>query len=188
MKQIMGIFLSILLVTCITNCGGEETGKEQTKSLSHSPGAELLADMMLSEKPEGVIPLRDALATEQYGQEIVVSGKVGEITPRYAAFRLYDSSLQDCNREDKHCPTPWDYCCEPPDRVQKGSVFVEFKDTQGKVIKADILNYRDIYYLANVDVKGQLSKDETGNVRLVATGIHIAQKTPLDVALYERKN
>ncbi len=188
MKQIPRIFLSTLLVICINGCGGDETGDQQAKPVSHSPGANLIADMILTERPEGAVPLREALEAEKYGREIIVSGKIGEITPRYAAFRMYDSSLQDCNREEDPCRTPWDYCCEPLDRIEAGSVFVEFKNQQGKVIKADISNYQDIFHLAKVDVKGELRKDKTGNVMLSATGIHVTEKTPLDIAHYERKD
>jgi hypothetical protein len=183
MKQIA----VLLLIVCISSCSGDSKDGQQTDSTARTSNENLFAGMVLAEKPDGAIPLREALAEGTFDQEVVVSGKVGEITPGYAAFRLFDYSLQDCNREGDHCKTPWDYCCESSDRIRDGSVFVEFKDDRERMIKADIINFRDIYHLAKVDVKGLLSRDESGNIFLTATGIHVHEKSPLDVAHYERR-
>lgn len=64
-------------------------------------------------------------------------------------------------------------------------MLVEFEDEQGKVIRQEILNYKDLYHMAGVIVTGKMVADESGNRSLKARGYFIESKTKLDVAKTE---
>ncbi len=63
---------------------------------------------------------------------------------------------------------------------------MEFKDEAGKVIRQDIVKYRDLYHMARVIVVGKLRADGGGNRFLEASGFFIEAKTQLDVEKTER--
>ncbi len=100
------------------------------------------------------------------GDEVVVAGRVKDVTRGFAAFKLIDASLKWCAL-DEGCPTPWDYCCTDPELVRAGTIAVELHDARGAPVAAEDSGVRPLDYVV---VKGRLQATESGGVFLVADG------------------
>jgi hypothetical protein len=99
--------------------------------------------------------------------DVVVVGRVREITKGLAAFTLVDLSQQYCGQtEMEGCPTPWDYCCTPNEQLARHMIGVSVR-TGADVVLADLT--RDLRNLDVVAVRGRLVK-EKDEVFLHATG------------------
>ncbi|MBL9089157.1 MAG: hypothetical protein JNM10_18605 [Planctomycetia bacterium] len=99
--------------------------------------------------------------------DVVVVGRVREITKGLAAFTLVDLSQQYCGQtEMEGCPTPWDYCCTPKEELARNMIGVSVR-AGDDVALGDVA--RDLRNLDVVAVRGRLvkAKDE---VFLHATG------------------
>ncbi len=118
----------------------------------------------------GVIEARDKAGVTD---EIVVVGRVGDFVDSRGQFNLTDLSFLPCNqREGDSCRTPWDFCCEPPDELAAGTVVVEFRD--GKSLEtARLEDFHGFDHLKEVVVAGHAERDESGNVTIVARGVHV---------------
>lgn len=154
--------LSLSLLILLAACGQPESKTVPTTSnatnallLDLDPGE---ATTVIQAKSNG--PSKD----------IVVEGRIFDITKGFALMRMMDLSLDYCgelNKESK-CPTPWDFCCDNPDDVKASSVLVKAVDPSGETIEADSL--ANLRLLDKIKVKGELIKDEHGNLVLIATG------------------
>ena len=86
--------------------------------------------------------------------------------------QLVDHTLPDCTAlgGDDHCKTPWDYCCQSPEDMARGSATVEFHSGD-KPIAGTAQGFHGIDHLSEVVVAGTLEIDEHGNLRVVATSV-----------------
>jgi hypothetical protein len=153
-----------LLVLVIAACGGDkEPASPETKPAAKSP------DLLLTSDPGDALTVAEARdAAPREG--VAVIGRVATIVDGLAAFQLVDESLEYCgqvNKEDK-CGTPWDYCCYQAEERAAHTAVVEVRGADGEVLDMDALP--GLRLLDLVVVKGDLIKDEQGNVTVVATG------------------
>ena len=131
----------------------------------------------LAAEPAGAVSVLAAMAAAPK-DDVVVVGRVREITPGLAAFTLTDDSLDYCGRtEMEGCEKPWDYCCHPSDEIAKNTVAVLVKDGKGDPVAAARLP--ELRNLDLVVVKGRLVKDKAGNVELEATGWYRKERPTL---------
>ena len=101
-----------------------ETPETQTYSPSD------LEPYLINSKPEGALPVAEAIKKAKPGEPIVVKGQIAAaMTPfseNYASFVIGDEALLYCNEMgDDHCPTPWDACCEDLDKVKTSRASVQ---------------------------------------------------------------
>jgi hypothetical protein len=124
-----------------------------------------------------VIDLKNAAKD---GDEIVVVGRIGGSVKPFtgrAAFTIVDVKFKPCNEiEGDNCPTPWDYCCDPPDALAKGTVLIKLVEASGKTRPEDAKQLLDVKELQTVVVKGLARRDEGKSISVVATGIFIKKK------------
>lgn len=119
----------------------------------------------------------EVVASAKDGDQVVVTGRVGGahkvFVDDYAAFTIVDAKLAACNaNETDECKTPWDYCCESPDTMAANALSVELV-TDGKLLKANPRGFHGLDLLKTVVVQGKVAKDEAGNVRVLASGLHL---------------
>ena len=166
------IYLSLSLLTVLAACGDKPetpaatapTGGVSTLTLASDPGA---ATTVLKAKEDG--PKKD----------IVVEGRVYDLTKDWAMMKVMDVSMDYCGEENKEekCPTPWDYCCDTPDDIQANSLLVKAVDAKGETLEAPSMP--GMRLVDKVKITGELIQDEHGNFVLLAKGIFQVERPKL---------
>jgi hypothetical protein len=88
-------------------------------------------------------------------------------------FMLSDLELQMCTAEGDSCETPWDACCESPDKIVAHAITVQVKDGSGQIIKEDLRGFAGIDRLAKVTVRGTIAEHNDQVLVLDATSIYV---------------
>lgn len=180
MKTITHLFLLCLPLAFLTACGPKkDTASTAIGSDNPAPANALL----LAAAPADYVSLNEGMAAANTGETLVVYGRIGgtlkPLTEGFAGFVLADESLQFCDEmgKDGHCTTPWDACCEDPDKIAASRAFVQFNDASGDPLQ---LNLRQLGVAENaqVVVKGTLSPESTpGNPIILAEAMAILPKS-----------
>lgn len=156
-------------LTVLPSCSpAEEPGSKPAATTAALPGSYWLAAA-----PAGALDIKQARQSGKDGAEIVVVGRVGDLLAKRAQFKLVDRSFVPCNeRPEDECKTPWDYCCEDPTDLAKGTIVIECRDGD-QLRKVTAKGFHGLDHLKEVVVKGRVIKDSAGNVILVAAGMHV---------------
>lgn len=172
---------SVVLVGCTrTTDPSSPKGNGSDAKVDPKAADEAKAKYLLASEPAGAKNLIDVKKAAKDGDEVVVVGRIGgsenPFTGR-AAFTIVDVKFKPCNEiEGDNCPTPWDYCCDPPDELAKGTVLVKLVGADGKTLPDDAKQLLDVKELQTVVVKGQTRRDESNSISVVASGIFIKKK------------
>jgi hypothetical protein len=161
-----------LLALVLAGCGSNQTGSSFGDA---SPDG---SKYLLSAEPAGAQDVKALLVSAQDGDDVVVVGRVGgEQNPwidGLAAFSIADLSLTPCNQiEGDNCPVPWDYCCESD--LAANRTLVKIVDEGGNVVASGAKELLQIQELQTVVVQGKASRDDNGNVSVLATGVFVRQ-------------
>lgn len=154
----------------LTGCGDRDAA--QATAVAVAP-----PDYILSTAPTGAVPLREALAAAT-GTPVVVEGRIGgTVSPfaeGYVAFLLADEGLVFCDEmgDDGHCATPWDACCEDPDKVAAARILVQVTDANGLAIEGNPQADAGLAPNDTVQVIGYFADAAGGQRVLVAEGIY----------------
>jgi hypothetical protein len=120
---------------------------------------------------EGAVDVVDVRATGVDGADVVLRGTLQDFG-EYATFRLVEDSLRDCSESGDSCRTPWDYCCEDPDKLRTLTVNVEFLDGEFPA-QWSLEGQHGLTRLTEVAVAGVLRVDDQGNLRLEANKLSL---------------
>jgi hypothetical protein len=159
----------------LAGCGQEsETITEEAEAMAASH-----SDWLSESRPESSMTLAMAIQEQKEDVTITVEGRIGgmrePITRGLGAFVLADEAIWFCDEgEEDHCPTPWDACCEDPDKVRALTALVEFKDGEGYPLMIDLEKQLGLQANQTVAVTGVLSTDPNGNRTITAQSIWIA--------------
>jgi hypothetical protein len=123
---------------------------------------------------KSVLELRSA---GKSGDEVVVRGRAKDFVGGLAAFTLVDSSMRACDEEGPmpDCETPWDFCCDPIDEVNKATTSVEIRDASG-VVKQGAQGFAGLDHLDTVVAAGKLERDERGNMTVIAKSFSVEKR------------
>lgn len=134
--------LRLILLACgilvLAGCGGnDETQTASADADEPSPVP------ILAVEPEGAESVKAAMQYIGDGGQLALYGRVGgvlePVTEGYAVFILADEELVFCDEMgEDHCATPWDACCEDPEKVQSARILVQFSDEQGLPVAFDL--------------------------------------------------
>ncbi|MEX0325814.1 MAG: hypothetical protein AB3N33_06980 [Puniceicoccaceae bacterium] len=170
--------LSIAMLLLLSGCGpkGESVESAVVEVAPASPaGSFLLADI-----PPDAKDLLEGLASAAPEEPILVKGRVGgtlePLSSEFAGFVLSDEVIVFCDEmgKDGHCPTPWDACCEDPEKISASRAFVQFVNTEGFPLQVNLKEAIGLQENDAVIVKGYLSPDSTPDNRIIiAQGIAI---------------
>ena len=121
----------------------------------------------------GAVDVVDVRSSGVDGANVVLRGTLQDFG-EYATFRLVEDSLHDCTEsgEEDHCRTPWDYCCEDPDKLRTLTVNVEFLDGEFPA-QWRLEGQHGLERLTEVAVAGVLRVDDKGNLRLEANKLSL---------------
>jgi hypothetical protein len=164
--------LAACLSVSLAGCGSTGTGTPDGGSSVEG------SKYLLSSEPSGAQDVKAILESAQDGDEITVVGRVGgDANPwidGLAAFNIADLSLTPCNEiEGDACPQPWDYCCAPD--LPANRTLVKIVDGSGNVVASGAKELLRLEELQTVVVHGTASRDEAGNVSVLATGVFVRE-------------
>jgi len=163
----------IIFALAAAGCSGN---KEGPPPQGDSGGAD--QKFLLAQEPPGARGVIDTRKATKDGDDVVVVGRIGGDKKPWvdgrAAFVIVDTAFKPCNeRGDDDCPTPWDYCCDPPDELRKGMATVKFVDEQGKTVPTDARRLLGVKELDTVVVKGKAKRDGDGNLTVLAEALFV---------------
>lgn len=160
------LLATTLFLAFLAGCGAPDAGPSPAPS---SPSWRLAAD------PGAAVDVAAARARGA-ADDVVVVGRVREITKGLAAFTLVDLSQKYCGQtEMEGCPTPWDYCCTPKEELARHMIGVSVR-VGADVALGDLT--QDLRNLDVVAVRGRLVKAQD-EVFLHATGWFVRERPKL---------
>jgi hypothetical protein len=166
-----------VVVAAAFGCGGAEERSNPSAgapSGSAPAGAPTLpAQLVLAAEPAGARPIAEIIATLTAPAAVVARGRVGE-EGKQSWFTLADAAIKPCTETGDECPTPWDYCCTSNEDKAKNMATVELH-AGGKLLEQSPLGFAGLDHLKEVVVTGQATKDDGGNVTIVASGIWVKE-------------
>ena len=172
------VAFGLVLLFSLGACGGsaDKDADPQGEQAGNKPVANSSAlpeSYWLAKAPDGALEIKKARDAVKNGSELVFVGRISNVSDKRAQMTVVDNSFVPCNeRPEDACKTPWDYCCEDPRDLARGTIVVEFRDGK-KLRKVGAKGFHGIDYLKKVVVKGTATKDSAGNVIVVASGIHV---------------
>ncbi|MGE9289580.1 MAG: hypothetical protein ACQKBT_01240 [Puniceicoccales bacterium] len=159
--------VSVSLLCLLSGC--ERSGSESYQRPPTHPGREALAAFFTADVPSETVTVGELLQDPPEGGVVTVEGKIGG-TPTpfgdgYAVFFLADESLVFCNEMgDDHCPTPWDACCEDPDKASRNRILVQFSDETGEIVAGTVKGVNDLREMDRVVIRGKVLPAAGGGV------------------------
>jgi len=167
----IGGLIGTAVVCVAAGCGGE------TPAASGGGGGESTS-WLLDAEPENVRPVLEAKADAAEGDTVTVLGRIGgrvePITPDSPVFTIVDLELKYCGEvTPQACPTPWDYCCDPAERVAAHSATVMLVGADGRPLDVNPIA-AGLSPLDEVVVTGTVDPRPNAQVLTIrATGVHV---------------
>jgi hypothetical protein len=174
---LFGLFAMAAAVV-IAGCAKTDPAPKKASDPLASENAK--AKYLLASEPAGAKGVKEMKQQARDGDEVVVIGRIGGSVKPFtgrAAFTIVDASFKPCNeKEGDNCDTPWDYCCDPPDELAKGTVLVKLVDSAGRTLPEDAKELLSMKELQTVVIRGQARRGEDNRISVVASGIFIRTK------------
>ncbi len=167
--------LAVGILVALSGCGDEPPEPDAVARIDVMP-------YLLAELPESAREVKDVYEGggedgEVAGSEVVMVGRIGGSLDPWidgrAAFNIVDRSVKACTDiTGDTCPTPWDYCCTRDD-LPGAMALVKVVDSSGDLLAADARSLFGMKELQTVYVRGTASKDEKGNLVVLATAVYV---------------
>jgi len=149
--------------------------ESKVASKSATAGAQSSASHLLQSEPVGAVPVGEARANTEDGQEVTLVGLIGGSSEPFveglAAFTIVDPKVPYC-AANEGCPTPWDYCCQT-DAVKENIATVKIVDDAGKLVSQSARDLLKVKELSTVVVKGKAKRDDQGNLTVAANQVFV---------------
>ncbi len=182
-RLVLTLALGVMLagVGCDRSAKAPASAKEAPSAATVAPETELAGLLLAEPPPEAVGPFQARLSAKP-GDRVVLMGevggrKVGTFSDKMAIFLLADAdAIANCTR--KHgdsCSTPWDYCCEPKEKVTASLAVVQVKSpSTGQVLPVPLKGWNGLKELAKVTVVGTVDESSTADSLVVnLVGIYV---------------
>lgn len=168
-RTLLLVLSSALLLPFVPACGGE--------GAHAAPVSDVPESFFLASAPPAAQPVGAVVATAKEGAEVVVTGRVGGaekvFIDGFAAFTIIDATVPPCGvGKMDDCETPWDYCCDAPEVLAANGLSVELV-ADGQPLRANARGFHGLDHLSTVVVTGKVARDSAGNVRVLASGLHV---------------
>jgi hypothetical protein len=182
MKVFIRITLLATVAICLAACNksDDSTSAESGSSVvaaepTATPSPELKPLVAEGNAPAGAIGVAKARQTTKSGDNIVMVGRVKDFVDGKAMFTMMDSSIPSCADEPGDtCSTPWDYCCEPKDKITSNSATVKLvKAGTEEVLPGTIQGVNSLDHLTTVVVEGKADRDDAGNLVVAANKVYL---------------
>lgn len=147
---------------------------------AHAADAALPATLLADKAPKGAVSVAKARETAQAGEAIVLRGKIGgravALTPKTAIAVLADeTALKPCNAiPGDACVTPWDYCCESPEKLKASTATIQVRGSDGKIVRTTLRGLGHLKELSTVVISGTVDAASNKDILIVnATSVYV---------------
>lgn len=125
--------VAMILMAPLTGCEEQSASSEPSASAS---------TWLLDEAPPDAQPVGKVKAEAAEGDAVTVLGRIGgrrePISADSPVFVIVDLAVPHCGQlPDDHCPTPWDYCCEPRENLTAHTATVQLVNDAGRSLDAN---------------------------------------------------
>lgn len=153
-------------------------------TLPQAIGADLPEGLLVTTAPSGAVSVAAARKdAAKDGAEIVLRGRIGgrmtSLLDKAAIAVLADEkAITACNdMPGDACKTPWDYCCETPEKLKASTATIQVRGADGKILKAPLRGLGGLKELSTVVVKGTVDKASSKDALIVnVTQIQVEKK------------
>lgn len=151
-------------------------GKDKAQQVKSEPAAQ--PSILLAEAPASPLSVGQARQVAQPGEEISIVGQIGgtasPIVTAYASFVIADEDILFCTEIlSDACTTPWDACCEDPEKIAANRASVVFLNADDKPMTIDLKRDAKLSELDKVTVIGVVAESSTPqNMIIEATGLY----------------
>lgn len=156
---------SLLVLGCENKDSKSSTDKKE-------PLANVPASLFQATKLTGAKEVLDVKKSANLGDSVVVHGRIAggkePFVSGRAIFTLADAKLPLCSEVagDK-CPTPWDLCCEPKDKLAEQTLTVEVDDAAGKPLVGTLMNVGGLAPGKSIVVKGKVTQKPSAQALII---------------------
>ena len=168
----------VVAAGAVIGAGCEKAATEPAKPVA----ATVPADLFLTAAPADAADVSAAKTAAREGDRVTLRGRIGgslsPFTAERAVFTIIDPALPACSdNEGDSCETPWDYCCEPKEKIRANAATVQVVDASGAPLKTGLQGAGGLAPLSEVVVVGTVSqRDEGGTLVVNAEKIYVAAK------------
>lgn len=174
---------SVFVVACasaaLAGCSGEAGSNAEPASGQQGTGsADVPPAWLLDRVPDSFADVGDVKSYAEEGDEVAIRGRIGgrvdAMSDEAAFFVMMDPSIPDCSaKDDDHCPTPWDYCCEPSSSKAANSATVQLLGDDGLPMGVNLREhgFDELDTVIVVGTVGPRSSEEVFTID--ATGIYL---------------
>ena len=177
-KMIIALAASIALMGC---------GKAEENTASTTPntdgGVTIPASFFTAERPATTMNLLEVKNSAKVGDNVSflarVGGRAKPFADGFAMFVVADPSLVSCELKGEvdHCPVPYDYCCEAPEKIKAGLATIQMNDEQGVPFRTTAEGQGGLEASKFLMVEGTvLAKNDDGLFTVVADQIWVGGK------------
>lgn len=165
-----------LLAVLLAGCG--ETKPPDASARKPALPDALPAAMVLAAAPDGARDVADVKRDAKVSDEVVIHGVIGgsksPFVPGRAVFTIVDPAVKSCAAmSSDHCPTPWDYCCEPPPNLAANSATIQLVGADGKPLKIDVSGTSGLKPLADVTIRGRVEVKQDAALVIAGTAFFV---------------
>lgn len=180
------LIVSVAVAVLATGCGDPE--QKQTiapakPTAPETPPVELPEALLAKDALPDAVGVVAARKEVEPGKEIVLTGFIGGRVEPFvngrAIFTLADTkALTQCDaKPGDGCKTPWDACCDDPDKIKASIASIQVVDGDGHVLKGNLEGVGGIVSGSTVSVKGKIAPGSTADALIVnAERIHVTPK------------
>ena len=174
MKSIFSIGLAISTCFLASGCSSSSNSSDAVVATSASIDG---TKFLLADEPDDAVGVIEARESAKDGDSIVVVGRIGGAANPWvegrAAFTLIDASklIVADGQESGEAEICLDDCCA--EERAGCTTLVKVIDADGKLVPADARKLLGITDSDMIVVSGKVSKDETGNFAILASGVHV---------------
>lgn len=178
--QLIAVTLAAACVVGLSGAGCER-GSPANSAAKDLP-VQLPAELFVASEPPDARSVLETKRSARAGQTVTVRGRVGggrdPFVQDRAVFTLADESLPECSTTPGDtCPTPWDYCCEPADRIVEHTLTVQVVGPDGKPLRYGLAGVGELKPLAPVVVRGVVAlRPDERTLVISATQIFVGKR------------
>ncbi|QIF01079.1 hypothetical protein [Roseimicrobium sp. ORNL1] len=147
---------------------------------THAADPALPASLLAEKAPKDAVSVVKARENAKPGEAVVLRGKIGgrkiALLPKFAMAVLADEkAITSCNdMPGDSCKTPWDYCCESPEKLSSSTATIQVRDEKGKILRTPLRGLGELKELSLVVISGTVDPASTkDNLIVNATSIFV---------------